>query len=201
MMASPTGRGLALGGVEVHPQAGRGVDLDDAAALLVQRAADVLRRPRRRRRCRARRSGRRARPSRRCRGAPSSVTSVAVPPVDRLALSRSSTTWPGGGHALPGEALLVEGQLGGVVHRMRVRARAVAVRRGAGRRSPSYQVADVVPAVADDLGGPALRRRRPACRSPPAGGNPRPAGSCSTMTLAVSTRARARRRCVLAPRW
>ena len=41
-MARPTGRGCAFGRLEVHQQAGAGIDLDDGAALLVERARDVL---------------------------------------------------------------------------------------------------------------------------------------------------------------
>ena len=40
-MASPTGRGLTGGRFQVHAQSGSGVDLDDGAALLLQRPADV----------------------------------------------------------------------------------------------------------------------------------------------------------------
>ena len=42
MMASPTGAALAVGRRQVHAQAGRGIDLDDAAALLLQRAQHAL---------------------------------------------------------------------------------------------------------------------------------------------------------------
>ena len=52
---------LAEGRVEVHAQAGRGIDFDDAAALVFQRLAARCRRRRRCRRCRGRPSARRRR--------------------------------------------------------------------------------------------------------------------------------------------
>jgi hypothetical protein len=88
------GAALAERGVEVHAQARCGVDFDDAATLVFERLAAWCRRRRRCRQCRGRWSARRPRLQAASSGCTSSVTSVAVPPVDRLALLRRTTRGP-----------------------------------------------------------------------------------------------------------
>jgi hypothetical protein len=84
---------LAVGGRQVHAQAGGGVHFDDAAALLFERAQHGFATTSTPQMCRpticAAATARAA-----TSGCTSSVTSVAVPPVDRLALLRRMTRWP-----------------------------------------------------------------------------------------------------------
>ena len=91
---------------QVHAEAGGGVDFDDHAPLLAQRPGDVLRH---RRRCRQRPGRRSWRRRRRRPPRPDdtrSVTSMAVPPVLRLALRRMSTIAPAGGVDIGRESLI-----------------------------------------------------------------------------------------------
>ena len=85
---------LAEGRIQVHAQAGRGIDFHHAAVLFLQRIQHARRRRCPRRRCPGRSFGR---PTRRAAisGWTSSVTSVAEPPVLRLALLRRKISVPG----------------------------------------------------------------------------------------------------------
>ena len=83
---------LADARLDVHQQAGAGIDFDDGAALFGQRLAKCPGRPGRRRRCRGRRRGRRAAACSAVSGWTSSVQSKAW-----LALRWISTSRPSAG--------------------------------------------------------------------------------------------------------
>ena len=154
--------------LQVHAQAGRGVDLDDAAALLLERrgrcpAHDVdaaMSRPTMRAASTARAA---------TSGCTSSVTSVAVPPVLRLALLRRTRVRPRR-HRVGRVALLGE-------HR---RARCRRARSLSDVAWPSLRRGSRVTWSTSSLTVCRRRRshaadrdapRRPACRPPPAGGS------------------------------
>ena len=104
---------LAFGRIGVHPEAGRGVDLDDRPALLAHRARSM--------------SGTMksipatSRPTTwaavsaisTLSGCASCVRSIDVPPVDMLPVAASITRWPFFGHVVERQALLAEQLLRG----------------------------------------------------------------------------------------
>ena len=108
-MARPTGRGAPSAGFRWYQQAGAGVDLDDRAALLVERTRDVFRHQVDRRRCRGRRRGRPASAASATSGWTRSVTSMATLPLRWI-----STVVPAGGTDAGVEALACEVELDGV---------------------------------------------------------------------------------------
>jgi hypothetical protein len=91
----------------VHAKAGRGVHLADAAADRAVALGDVLGEKVHAAHVEADRRTARSAISR-LSGWMTSVTSVAVPPVDRLAVERRYTTWPGVRDRLGGQIRALE---------------------------------------------------------------------------------------------
>ena len=98
------GARLAFRRREVHAEAGRGVDFDDAAAVLRDRRLDVGRDDVDAGDVEADQLARSARPARCSPGCTRSVTSIDVPPVERFAVVFSGTIWPRLGNAVDGHA-------------------------------------------------------------------------------------------------